>query len=115
MPPCAAPRNPIAQVPARGATRLKEGHVWVYRSEIVSADNIPPGALVTVTDPRGKPLGTALYSSASQIAIRVISREPVADFSSLLSQRIADAIAYREPIVQNTDAYRLIFSEADLL
>ena len=71
--------------------------------------------MVTVTDPRGKPLGSALYSSASQIAIRLISREPITDFPGVVRQRIADAIAYREPIVHNTDAYRLIFSEADFL
>jgi 23S rRNA (cytosine1962-C5)-methyltransferase len=99
----------------RGTSRLKSGHVWVYRSDIASVDGASPGDVVTVTDHRGKPLGTALYSSSSQIAIRLISRDPVADFSALLRQRIADAIAYRERIVHNTDAYRLIFSEGDFL
>ena len=95
--------------------RLKNGHVWVYRSDVLGADAIPPGSLVAVTDQRGKPLGTALYSSTSQIAIRLISPEPVADFPVLLRERIANAIAYRESLVRNTDAYRLIFSEADFL
>src|SRR6266849_6277916 len=115
MPQSPATNLPTVKVSARGATRLKEGHVWVYRSDIVSADGIPPGATDPVTDHRAKPLGTALYSSASQIAIRLISHEPVADFPALLRQRIAQAIAYRAPIVQNSDAYRLIFSEADFL
>jgi 23S rRNA (cytosine1962-C5)-methyltransferase len=103
------------KVSPRGASRLKDGHVWVYRSDIVSAEAIPPGALVTVTDHRGQPLGSALYSSSSQIAIRLISHEPTADFAALLRQRIADAIAYREPMIRDTDAYRVIFSEADFL
>jgi 23S rRNA (cytosine1962-C5)-methyltransferase len=111
---------PRVKISPRGATRLKSGHVWVYRSDIASADAIPPGALVTVTDQRGKPLGTALYSSSSQIAVRMISREtashePVSDFPALLRRRIADAIAYREKVVRDTDAYRLVFSEADFL
>src|SRR5882762_4834518 len=59
--------------------------------------------------------GSALYSSSSQIAIRLISREPVADLGVLLRQRIADAIAYREPIIHDTNAYRVVFSEADFL
>ncbi len=80
-------------VSPRGASRLKDGHVWVYRSDIVSADGIPPGSLVTVTDHRGPILGSALYSTSSQIAIRLISREPVTDFRALLRQRVADAIA----------------------
>jgi 23S rRNA (cytosine1962-C5)-methyltransferase len=102
-------------VSQRGASRLKDGHVWVYRSDIVSAEGVPPGALVAVADHRGQPLGTALYSSSSQIAIRLLSHEAVADFPALLRQRIAEAIVYREPIVQNTNAYRVIFSEADFL
>ncbi len=105
----------VVKVSPRGASRLKDGHVWVYRSDIVTADGIPPGSLVTVTDHRGQILGSALYSTSSQIAIRLISREPVADFPSLLRQRISEAIAYREPIVRDTNAYRVIFSEADFL
>ena len=109
------PAFPTVKVSSRGVTRLKDGHVWVYRSDIVSADGVPPGALVNVIDDRGKFLGTALYSSSSQIAIRLISREPVADFPSLLRQRIAEAIAYRASIIHDTNAYRVIFSEADFL
>ena len=95
--------------------RLKAGHVWVYRSDVLTADGVQPGSLIAITDQRGKPLGTALYSSTSQIAIRLISPDPIADFPALLRERIANAIAYRESLVRNTDAYRLIFSEADFL
>src|SRR5271166_4583726 len=89
-------------VSPRGVSRLKNGHVWVYRSDIVSADGIPPGALITVADHRGQTLGTALYSSSSQIAIRLISHETVGDFPALLRQRVAEAIAYRGPIIHDT-------------
>lgn len=106
---------PTIKVSPRGTTRLKEGHVWVYRSDIVSADGATPGSLVCVSDHRGKLLGTAFYSSSSQIAIRMISPDLVTDFPALLRQRIAAAIAYRESLVRNTDAYRVIFSEADFL
>jgi 23S rRNA (cytosine1962-C5)-methyltransferase len=106
---------PVVKVSRRGANRLKEGHVWVYRSDIVSADGVAPGALVAVADDREKFLGTALYSSASQIAIRMISKDAVKDLSGLLRKRIQEAIAYRKQVVQNTDAYRIIFSEADFL
>jgi 23S rRNA (cytosine1962-C5)-methyltransferase len=103
------------KISPRGADRIKSGHVWVYRSDVLNPDAIPPGALVKVADERGKFLASALYSTASQIAVRVLSREPVTDLQALLRQRIADALAYRERVVQNTDAYRLIFSEADFL
>jgi 23S rRNA (cytosine1962-C5)-methyltransferase len=106
---------PTVKISPRGTTRLKSGHVWVYRSDIVSADNVAPGSVVRVTDHRGKPMGTALYSTSSQIAVRMISTDQVADFPALIRQRITAAIAYREPLVPDTDAYRLIFSEADFL
>jgi 23S rRNA (cytosine1962-C5)-methyltransferase len=98
-----------------GALRLREGHVWVYRSDVVSAEGIQPGAMVSVQDERSKFLGTALYSGSSQIAVRMISREAVQDFPALLRERIQAAIAYRKQIVSDTDAYRVIFSEADFL
>jgi 23S rRNA (cytosine1962-C5)-methyltransferase len=103
------------KVSPRGAARLKAGHVWVYRSDIVCADGVPPGSVVTVADQRGKPVGAALYSSSSQIAIRMISHEPVADFPALIRQRIAAAIAFRAQVVRDTDAYRVVFSEGDFL
>jgi 23S rRNA (cytosine1962-C5)-methyltransferase len=106
---------PTIKISPRGAARLKTGHVWVYRSDIVSADGISPGSLVRVADHRGKPLGTALYSSSSQIAIRMLGAEPVDDLSALLRQRIANAVAYRQPLVRDTEAYRVVFSEADFL
>jgi 23S rRNA (cytosine1962-C5)-methyltransferase len=99
----------------RGAERLKHGHVWVYRSDVASAEGVPPGSLVAVHDPRGRFLGTALYSSASQIAIRLISYDPVGDFPALLRRRVAHAVTYRELVVRDSNAYRVIFSEADFL
>ena len=70
---------PVVRISRRGVKRLQDGHVWVYRSDIVSADGIAPGAAVSITDERGKFLGTALYSSSSQIAIRMISTHAVDD------------------------------------
>jgi 23S rRNA (cytosine1962-C5)-methyltransferase len=107
--------GPIVKLSGRGSSRLKNGHVWVYRSDIVSSDGVPPGAVVDVADERGKFLGTALYSSASQIAIRMISPNKVEDLPGLLRKRIQAAISYREQVVRESDAYRVIFSEADFL
>ncbi len=116
MPPSPKqPDLPKIKISPRGVARLKSGHVWVYRSDIVAADGIPPGAVVAVTDQRGKPFGTALYSTSSQIAIRMLSHNPVSDVPALLRERISHAIAYRKNLVEDTNAYRVIFSEADFL
>src|SRR6202163_4948577 len=100
---------------ARGVARLQGRHPWVYRSDVTEANDVPPGSLVRALDLRGKFLGTALYSSSSQIAIRMISHGSVADLPALVAERIRAAIAYRKELVSNTDAYRIVFSEADFL
>jgi 23S rRNA (cytosine1962-C5)-methyltransferase len=106
---------PVVKISRRGAKRLQDGHVWVYRSDTISANGVAPGTSVGVTDERGKFLGTALYSSASQIAVRMISPHAVDDLTRLLRERVQGAIAYRARVVRDTDAYRMIFSEADFL
>src|SRR5580658_470051 len=109
--------EPFVKLSIRGADRLQARHPWVYRSDVVEEKNVPPGALVRVLDSRGKFLGTALYSSSSQIAIRMISHGSVADLPALVAERIRAAIAYRKEndLVRTTDAYRVVFSEADFL
>lgn len=109
------PTGPKAVIALRGVNRLKAGHVWVYRSDLLSAAGAAPGAVVPVTDERGRFLGSALYSSSSQIALRMVSNGRVSDFSSLLRERVHNALTYREQLVHDTDAYRVIFSEADFL
>jgi len=104
---------PKVKVSPRGAARLKDGHVWVYRSDLVSAEGIAPGSLVRVADHRGRFLGTALYSSSSQIAIRMISRHEVTDLPALVAERVRAAIAYRAKVVSDTNACRVAFSESD--
>jgi 23S rRNA (cytosine1962-C5)-methyltransferase len=103
------------KISARGVTRLQGRHPWVYRSDVTESNGVPPGSLVRVLDLHGKFLGTALYSSSSQIAIRMISHGSVADLPALVAERIRAAIAYRKELVSNTDAYRVVFSEADFL
>ena len=106
----------VIVVNQRGAARLKAGHLWVYRSDIASG-HAPSGSLVEVRDQRSRRMGSALYSSASQIAIRLLTSEiiPEAALVPLLRDRINAAIRYRKENARDTDSYRVIFSEADLL
>ena len=123
--------QPQIRITARGAERLQNGHVWVYQSDLTGADRVPAGSLVRVCDYKGKFQGMALYSNASQIAIRMLTNALVgksgagshaentaeipdeAALLRLLQQRIMAACAYRRKIVTDSDACRLIFSEAD--
>ncbi|MCU1225635.1 MAG: hypothetical protein JWQ42_3728 [Edaphobacter sp.] len=87
----------------------------------MNSDDVAAGALVTVTDSRGIPLGTALYSAASQIALRMVSSEAAVTRDAYLQQlreRVIAALALRDelaPESMENDACRLIFSEADAL
>jgi 23S rRNA (cytosine1962-C5)-methyltransferase len=104
----------------RAADRLRSGHLWVYASDIEFAE-MPAGeppALVPVADSRGMLLGTALYSSTSQIALRLVSRTSLdeAAWLQLLEARLRAAIRRRRPLLdEQTNACRLCFSEADEL
>ena len=105
------------KISARAAARLRAGHVWVYKSDISRVENAGPGALVAVRDERGRTLGTALYSNSSQIAVRMISRDAVSsdEVRELIAGRVAAAIDYRKRVVHSSDAFRIVFSEADFL
>lgn len=119
---------PAIVVNHRGAARLRSGHLWVYRSDLIASADVtgghstlmpvvPRGTLVHVRDQRGRKLGSALYSSASQIAIRLLRSQEIseAQLPSLLRERIAGATQFRRQVVRDSDAYRVTFSEADLL
>jgi 23S rRNA (cytosine1962-C5)-methyltransferase len=96
--------------------RLRAGHPWIFKSDIDRLEQAAPGGLVRVEDQRGKIWGSALYSSASQIALRMIAPNAVeaAKYPELLRYRIRQAIGYRERVVRDADAFRVLFSEADI-
>lgn len=107
---------PTVKISRHGTARLRSGHPWVYRSDLRLQEKLPAGTLVTVTAENGRPLGSALYSSASEIALRLLSPQPLVDepaMLALLRQRVKVAAEYRRKVVENSNAYRLIFSEAD--
>jgi 23S rRNA (cytosine1962-C5)-methyltransferase len=117
--------GPAAAITRRAADKLRAGHLWVYRSDVESlvpplgATDIAGGSLVTVMDSRGIPLGTGLYSAASQIALRMVAAEAAVTRATYLEQvraRAAAALSLRDEVAPESmeeDACRLIFSEAD--
>ncbi len=99
----------------RAADRLLSGHVWVYRSDLDTDQPPPQGVPVAVLDAKGRLLGTALSSSHSQIALRLIAREMAEINQQFFEHRLRRAWALRREIVEDTDACRMVFSEADQL
>jgi 23S rRNA (cytosine1962-C5)-methyltransferase len=86
----------------------------VYRSDVRSAQ-AEAGAIVRVMDERGRFNGRAFYSDKSQIAVRLLTQANVPVDRAFFAERLRRAAAYRETVVENTDAYRLVHGEADLL
>ena len=97
----------------RGATRVRHGHLWIYRSDIVDVD-AEGGAVVKVRDERGNFIGQALYSAASQIALRFLTQTTEEIHRDWWRRRIREAVARRQ-VSADTNAYRLVYSEGDLL
>ena len=104
--------QPEVRVSKKGADRYGSGHPWIFRSDVIDDGNAQPGETVRVADPRGRFIGQAHYSAASQIALRMLGREPG---PVRLSDRIAAAQRFRERVVTDSTAYRLVHGEADLL
>jgi 23S rRNA (cytosine1962-C5)-methyltransferase len=99
-------------VSKKGADRYRNGHPWIFRSDVANTGDAQPGELVRVTDPRGRALGQAHYSAASQIALRFVAG--AADPFDI-GTRIAAAQRFREQVVTDSNAYRLVHAEADRL
>jgi 23S rRNA (cytosine1962-C5)-methyltransferase len=105
---------PLVVVSARGESRLRQGHLWIYRSDVAEA-RASAGDVVQVVGPRSRVLGYALYSDRSQIALRLLTFGDRLPDSTLWPERIQAALAFRESLAIDATAYRLVHGEADLL
>jgi 23S rRNA (cytosine1962-C5)-methyltransferase len=106
--------HPTVVISSRGEERLQSGHPWIYRADVA---NVRAGAgdIVQIRSPRGRTLGSALYSDRSQIALRLLSYGDAPADLALIRRRLESAIAYRRSLAIDATAYRLVHGEADLL
>jgi 23S rRNA (cytosine1962-C5)-methyltransferase len=103
------------RVNRKAADRVLSGHPWIFSSDITDRDGAQPGAAVKVADPRGRPLGTAHYSSASQISLRMLSGQVEEIGREFFLRRLRAAEEHRRKVVRDSNAYRVVHGEADLL
>lgn len=102
-------------ITSRGAKRIRNGHLWVYRSDVANAEGLEGGAIVRVVDQAHNFVGQAFYSDASEIALRFLTtREGTIDREWWRARLLACA-ARRVQIAAHTNAYRLVYSEGDLM
>jgi 23S rRNA (cytosine1962-C5)-methyltransferase len=106
--------TPAVTISIRGEQRIKSGHPWVYRSDVADV-RANAGDQVLVRTARGRTLGVAFYSDRSQIALRMLATGDVPIDPTLVEQRLAQALNFREALAIDATAYRLVHAEADLL
>ena len=102
-----------ARISQKGARRVAAGHPWIFRSDVERRPSDEPG-VVAVEDHRGKPLGSALWSPASEISLRMLDHDArVIIDAAWWDARIESAIRRRAPVAARANAYRLVHGEGD--
>ena len=99
----------------RGVLRVRARHSWIYRSDLADHNGAEGGEVVSVKDSKGGALGCALYSSRSQIALRMVAYEDDKTDRDFWLSRLVSAERLRQQVVSDTTAYRLVYGESDLL
>jgi len=103
------------RVNRKGADRVASGHPWIFSSDVTDRGGAEPGAVVQVVDPQRRPLGAAHYSSSSQICLRMLSARAETIDAEFYERRLAAAGEHRRAVVCDSEAYRLVHAEGDLL
>jgi 23S rRNA (cytosine1962-C5)-methyltransferase len=102
-------------ITTRGAKRIRKGHLWVYRSDVRDSGDAVGGAIVRAVDEAGNLVGLAFYSDRSEIALRFLStRDEIID-REWWRTRLRQCAQQRAAIAPESNAYRLVYSEGDLL
>ena len=108
--------QPEVIVKKRGAERVRSGgHLWIYRSDVSDTRDAPPGSIVRVIDERARFIGQALYSDRSEIVLRLLTSADERIDREWWRRRLRQAARRRSGLGTETNAYRLVYSEGDLL
>src|SRR3990170_2163022 len=96
--------------------RLAGGHLWIYAGEIRSIDGrAEPGDIVDVRAANRTFIGRGYINPRSTIAVRLLTRRKEAIDEGFFRRRLAEALALRRRMVAETTAFRLVYSEGDVL
>lgn len=107
--------NETVIVKQHGAERARAGHLWIYRSDVSAAQGVAGGNVVRVTDERGRFVGQALWSDRSEISLRLLTVRDETIDREWWRTRLRAAATRRARIATEANAYRLVYSEGDLL
>jgi len=93
---------------------VEGGHPWIFRDHLSSAAHVfGDGDWLRLVDGANRIVGYGSYEAEGAIAIRVLRRGAAPPDAAFLRDRLAAAIARREPLAARTDAMRLVHGESD--
>ncbi|GAA4858427.1 class I SAM-dependent methyltransferase [Paenibacillus vulneris] len=97
--------------------RLEAGHPWIFKTEVERFEGeAEPGQLVDVYTHAGQYGATGYWNPASQIVVRVVSYEPIAEMThEFFAERFRRCLEHRDRFLQGARSYRLVYGEADFL
>lgn len=106
---------PIVTLTDKGSDFIESGNNWVYENEIISfSKEHQNGDIVDVLSRKGKYLGSGFVSDVSKIRVRIFSKNANDIYDEeFFKRRVKYAIDYRLSVLDNIDACRIIFGEAD--
>ena len=96
--------------------KLKSLFCWVYQNELATPPkDLKDGESVEIYTAGGEYLATGYINQKSVISVRVLSFEKTEINKEFFRTRLQTAIDKRKQIQANSNAYRLVHSEADFL
>ncbi len=96
--------------------RVLAGHPWIYRNEIARVDGAwAPDEAVEVYASDRSFVGRGFYNPKTPIACRILTRNDEPIDLTFFRRRVEAALAYRQGLALDTDAYRVVSSEGDHL
>jgi len=97
----------------RGFKRLRDGHPWIFRDDLSDAGGAASGDIVRLVGRGGLTVGFGSYSAQSKIALRVVGGPERVPDEAFWIERLDRALDYRQRVVSDATAYRVLFGESD--
>ncbi len=110
--------NTIVTLKKGEGRTIKAGGAWIFDNEIDTIKGtFKNGAIVTVQDFDGYPMGKGYINQNSKIRVRMMTRKKNQEVDeALLSERVSNAWDYRKNVMpDDLNCCRVVFGEADFL
>lgn len=94
---------------------ILQGEPWIYRQALANAEKYKEAGLCKIKDLKNVFLAWGMYNPQGPLAVRILSLKEKPPTKKMYEGLIEAAIEKRSSIPKETDCYRLINGEGDLL